>query len=386
MIKCHVHKKQQIEASCYISAEKLPVVWDEFLPEDHFLKSNNLKVTENGGLPDLSFCYVMVSLRGEPVLASGFQILRLGSDHINKQQVKPYQHALWQVYTSVARPKLLVGGHLFRHDVASVYYDANATEAYDAYSYYATAIDEALKNACASAVLIKDMPEELAEYFRNFAPQFMMLRNDISMEMPIPDNWGNMADYEEAIKHKYAQRYRKVRSALSGLEIRELDQEYVDQHKARIYDLYKQVTDHQQVRIGFLSPDFIPELKKHDNRLKVWGGFEDGELIAFFSAWVYEDAFDMFYIGFDYDKNMQYSLYFNILYFAIEQAILNKKPRLILGRTALDAKARLGCRPVYLNTFLYIRNSLVRNRVLQAQKNTSDKEGAWEARHPFKKE
>lgn len=317
-------------------------------------------------------------------MVAGFQLLSLNGKHVNHQLVQPYQHIIWRVYTGMVRPKLLVGGHLFRHDVASVYY-APETEAYDAYNYYRMAIGDAAKISCASAVLIKDMPEQLADYFRNFAPEFMMLRNDINMEMNIPAEWNSIDDYEEAIKHKYAQRYRKIRSALAGIEIKELNSTEVESNSEQLFDLYRQVTNHQQVRIGFLSPDFLPQLKQHDERLKVWGMYEDGYLIAFFSAWVYEEAFDMFYIGFDYEKNREYNLYFNMLYFAIEKAIAYEKPKLILGRTALDAKARLGCKPAYLNTYLHIKNGIVRNRVIQAQKNTSDKEGTWEARHPFRK-
>src|SRR5690606_25068240 len=96
------------------------------------------------------------------------------------------------------------------------------------------------------------------------------------------------------------------------------------------------------------------------------------------------DAFDMFYIGFDYVRNKYLQLYFNILFFRVEQSILFRKKKLILCRTALDAKARLGCQPHYLYTFLYIKKNLIRKRILQVQQRTSDKEGAWEERHPFK--
>lgn len=281
-------------------------------------------------------------------------------------------------------PKLLVGGHLFRHDVASVYC-AEGIAPYDTYLYYKQAINKAMHISCASAVVIKDMPEKLAKYFQNYEPKYIQLRNDISMEMDIPADWENLHDYEKALKHKYAQRFRKIQQPFSTLDIKELNAVDVEQHKEALFALYQQVTNHQQVRIGFLSPDFLPVLKRHnEERLKVWGGYENGVLIGFFTAWVHNGAFDMFYIGFDYEKNRELNLYFNILYFAIEQAILLKKSKLILGRTALDAKARLGCTAKYLSTFVYVKNRLVRQQVAQAQKNIDEQEGAWESRHPFK--
>ncbi len=92
----------------------------------------------------------------------------------------------------------------------------------------------------------------------------------------------------------------------------------------------------------------------------------------------------MFYIGFDYERNAALSLYFNILYFSIEQAIAHEKEKLNLGRTALEAKARLGCTPRYLPTFLFVRNFCIRALVNSKINMQHEQEGAWEERHPLK--
>jgi hypothetical protein len=161
--------------------------------------------------------------------------------------------------------------------------------------------------------------------------------------------------------------------------------EEVAAHARKIYALYQQVTERQPVRMGLLSEDFIPALMRaYPQGLKVWGIWEGSEMVAFASGWVREGSFDMFYIGFDYARNAALHLYFNILFFAIEQAILLRKPLLILGRTALEAKARVGCKPQYLNTFLYIRNGLLREIIGRMQSRLVDGSNEWEQRHPFK--
>ncbi len=378
------NKHKSVEVRLFTDSEALPAEWNRLIPAVHFLQSQQLKVAEQSSLPDISFSYALVSDNNIPVLAAGFQLLQLKTKHVHHNMVEPWKYVAWQLYTGVARPKLLVSGHLFRHDVDSVFC-AGGIPGYDIYTYYKEAIDAAMRKSCASAVLIKDMPARLDKYFCNYEPQYMRLRNDISMEMDVSPDWQTMDDYVHALKHKYAQRYRKISERWHELNIRELASTEVVQHKEELFALYRQVSDHQRVRIGLLSADFIPMLQQQDNRLKVWGIYEQGKLIGFFSAWVYEDRFDMFYIGFDYEKNKEYNLYFNILFFAIEQAIHYQKPKLILGRTALDAKARLGCKPRYLSTFLYIKNSIVRSRIMQAQKNTTANEGAWENKHPFRK-
>lgn len=382
MIHCG-NKKGKLTIQQFTHSSQLTADWMNFIPQDHFLQKNNLEATEKANLPDLSFRYVLLFINNEPAFAAGFQLLQLNNEHVNSKMVQSWQHMAWQVYTSAARPKLLVGGHLFRHDVGSIFYDASAPD-FDIYNCYKEAIDAAMKASCASAVLIKDMPEMLGKYFCNYAPQYIMLRNDISMEMDIPAEWQDIHDYEKALKHKYAQRFRKTRQPWESLTIKQLTTQEVLEQKEQLFALYKQVTTRQQVRIGLLNADFIPVLKAADDRLKVWTIYDGEMLVGFFSAWVYDDVFDMFYIGFDYERNKDLNLYFNILFFAVEQAISFKKSKLILGRTALDAKARLGCTPRYLPTFLYIKNSLIRNRIMQAQKNTNDREGAWESRHPLK--
>lgn len=368
----------------YKSYKSLPVAWDSLIPANHFLSREQLATTENSGIPDVNFIYAIAYKDAQPVAVAYLQLLSLSDKHLDSSQLSAWQRAAWQSIRIIARPKLLVAGHLFRHDICSFYWD-NSITPYDAFLLYKDIIDATVADTCAHAVLIKDMPSDLGVYFQHHAPQYLLLRNDISMELDIPDSWNNIGDYEKALKHKYAQRFRKIRQSFAHVSIKKLTAEQVNENAEHLYQLYRQVSDKQKARLGFLSPAFLPALKRlHADSLKVWGIYDGDTMVGFLSAWVRDDVFDMFYVGFDYEKNTELQLYFNILFFSIEQAIAYRKKKLILGRTALDAKARLGCKPNYLNTFLYIRNSLVRNRVLLYQHNSSAQEGAWEERHPFK--
>ncbi len=371
----------------YTNSRDLPVAWDSFIPKEHFLQREALAVTEQASLPRVSFLYVLINdASGQPLAASYFQLLSIHHSHINEKKLEAWQQLSWKGFTALAKPKLLIAGHLFRHDVESFYYDKSLS-AFDAYQLYTKAIDKALRTSCASAVLIKDTAPELVTYFQHYAPQYMLLRNDISMEMNLPPEWETLADYEKALKHKYAQRFRKVRTLWSQLSIQELSATEVKDKQAELFKLYNQVTENQQVRLGYLSPEYLPQLKQHyDSQLKVWAAYDDSDkMVAFFSAWVKDEAFDMFYIGFDYARNNELQLYFNILFFSIEKAIEYRKTKLILGRTALDAKARLGCKPRYLNTFVYISNRWLRTIAMRLQQSNTTSEGEWESRHPLKK-
>lgn len=368
----------------YDSASALPPGWGKLLPEGHFLKPSHLAANERMAIPDVHFIYVLVLWKEQPVAAAYFQVLSVKEYHLATQSLGALQAFGWRMFTKLLHPRLLVAGHLFRHDISS-FYCVDEVSAFDAFHIYRSVIENAMAKSKAMATLVKDMPETLIPYFNRYAPEYLLLPNDIAMQMDLPAQWQTMHDYEKALKHKYAQRFRKIRALRGALEIKELSAEDTEREKEVLYGLYRQVSNRQQVRLGFLSVDFLPVLKKeHEDRLHVWMAYEGGKPVGFFSAWATDDAFDMFYIGFDYERKEALQLYFNILYFSIEQAIDFKKRKLILGRTALEAKARLGCKPKYLSTFLYIRNGLLRKAINGIQNNVATGEGEWENRHPFK--
>jgi len=212
-----------------------------------------------------------------------------------------------------------------------------------------------------------------------------LLRNDISMKMVLPKEWSSLNDYEAELKHKYAQRFRKARKVWQQLQVRELGAEEVETYSKSIFELYLQVAQNQSLSLGLLNASYLPVLKRQaSDALCVWGIFEKNRMIAFASAWQSVSRLDMFYIGLNYEMKESYQLYFNILFFALEQAIQMGKSELVLGRTALEAKARLGCTPDYLNTFLFIKHPILRFLLQKLQHRLGENGLEWEQRHPFK--
>lgn len=89
-----------------------------------------------------------------------------------------------------------------------------------------------------------------------------------------------------------------------------------------------------------------------------------------------------YFLGVDYEKNAELPVYHRLLFAVIEQAIDWKCRRVSFGRTALDAKARLGCTPE--PTFVWIRHrvpvlNLAVKQLLRAVPHTEPPE-----RNPFK--
>ena len=375
--KCHFNKSRVI---IYNKIEDLPGDWDSILPSRHFLRTKMLQLSEAAALPDIRNLYIGYFEENRLLAVAYFQILSIRKNHLNDENLSIVPKFAWKIISGILCPRLLVAGHLFHHEIST--FHTTVRTPYDAYVIYSSMMDECMNYSKANALLIKDIPPHLVPHFQNLKPNFNKMPNDISMEMKLDPAWSLIKDYEKSLKHKYAQRFRKVQAQLDGVSIREMDVTEVEKYKDKIFELYNQVAQNQQVRLGYLSSEYLPMLKREfDKAFCVWGFFKKEELIAFYSAWKYNGTLDMYYIGFDYESNRIHNLYFNMLFFGVKTAIEHQCKTLIMGRTALEAKARLGCEPKYLSTFIFIKNPLIRRWVNMMSPDPKGEE--WENRHPF---
>ena len=93
----------------------------------------------------------------------------------------------------------------------------------------------------------------------------------------------------------------------------------------------------------------------------------------------------VFIIGFDYALNSSLNLYFNILFYCLEHAISLGRKKLVLGRTAPEAKAILGCEPDYRFSYYKLRNVIVNWFYQMVAGYFKEQQGdSWKDRHPFK--
>lgn len=368
----------------FTSAADLPADWSAALPTDHPLQQRAALARDAVLVAHVTPLYAAVYSGKKLLLLVSFQLLRIRNLHVDTRKMKRWQRQLWQVFSRIQKPRLLVSGHLFRHDFPDIYFGENVP-VFEAFKAYRQALRAAARHTHADAVLLKDTPAFFQPLVQHFTPQYRLLPGDVSMELALSADWKTITDYEKALKHKYAQRMRNLRRAGAGITIRELSPEEVAAQAEMLHRLYLQVAQNQPVRLGFLPEDYLPFLKKHfGEKFRVWGFYEEEEMVAFASAWQQPDALDMFYIGFDYARNRERQLYFNLLFSMIEKGIEAGVPKIIFGRTALEAKARLGAKPVYLHSFLYIRNPVARAIVDKLQAALAENEGDWESRHPFK--
>jgi hypothetical protein len=126
----------------------------------------------------------------------------------------------------------------------------------------------------------------------------------------------------------------------------------------RLQELYLQVQARASVRLATMDPGYLPALQRTlGEGFRVVGVRRGGTLIGFLSLIRDGDTAVAYLIGFEESANAEMPLYFRLLYAGVEHGLLLGCRRLSLGRTALEAKAKLGAKPVALHVALRHRVS-----------------------------
>ncbi len=369
----------------YASLKEQAVSWDSLLPESHHMRSKHLLALELCKPADLEFAYLFFYQedKPQPVACAYFQLVHFTT--------KNYQYPLWKSKWLAPIEKwllkkgfdILVCGNLFRVDFPAIYIaekEVQLTELFGALELYYKKLQPQ-----PHAILIKDCRDGTdttwvkAFNFRNWP-------EDLTMKLDLPSSWKNFSDYTSALKHKYAQRVKKIQRKAQAVIRRDLTVQEIMFYGEELEQLFYNVVRKQAIRLVIPDKSYFLEMKKnYGDAFLLTGYFEGNRLIAFCSHFIYPDIWELHYIGMDYTKNEDYLLYFNMMYDGIALAIAHGKPTLELGRTAREAKSMLGARPIYFTSYFRLRGWLVNRLVVQFADAFNDRAGqSWQVRNPMK--
>lgn len=115
----------------------------------------------------------------------------------------------------------------------------------------------------------------------------------------------------------------------------------------QLHALYLQVHGKAGVRLATVHRDYLPALARHlgPERFRCTVVREGDRLLGFITTLRDGETAIGYLIGIDYAANERLPLYFPLLYATVEEGLAMGCRRLSLGRTALEAKARLGAKP-----------------------------------------
>lgn len=313
-----------------------------------------LKILEQAQPPNLRFRYLMVHHHNKLCGLIYLQHLQLNANYFDGTILNKPGLGWLKTFVNKQFEEILICGNLFRIHMPG-YFIANDVDE----SIVFQILDNYFKRTKAQSnfcgIILKDCPKELS----NTRP-FKVFNDDITMELEIDPTWNSFKDYQNSLSKKYRQRCVKIQKSGDPLVLKSLTLEEMQENASQIEKLYLNVALKQSLRIGLVNAQYFIEMKrKYLQNFDFRAYYLEDKMVAFSTHIFYpNNTMEIHFIGLDYDYNLSYCLYFNILFAGVEVAIDKKISKLELGRTARTAKASLGAKPLKVHNYLYLKRGI----------------------------
>jgi hypothetical protein len=385
-IICSPAPSLSISVEIFQSYKQLPTAWDVMLPAGHKFKTSNLAYIEDSNIDNLTHYYGVLTING--VMVGGMYLQRLA---VNKDHYPNFSSSgtiAGHVYNTISKRSygLLVAGNLFYTGFPSYWFNNQAISTDIFYKAFKQAINKLLSATKSSALMLKDVDVQLKKQLETKNWGFTHMGEDIFMQMPLNPGWKTFDDYTKSLTKKYVVRIKKMQEGRRELTTRLLNLSEIEAYLPDIERLYLDVCGHSSVKIGILNGDYFVNMKKVlGEKFEVWGWFKGDEMMAFTTSVIENGDYEVYYIGYSEADNKTYCIYPNILLHGVERSILLQKHTLKLGRTALEAKAIIGCKPVYLDNYIRLKSKPMQLGLKYMLNAFATERGSeWKKRNPFK--
>ncbi len=322
--------------------------WNSHLPQTHWLHGSRLLVFERSALPDMTFRYLLIGPSRNDIHALAYlQVLRFHTNNYAYPVNKAWP-LRWLEWLLMRRPyRLVCCGNFFQVDAPGIFITPKGQKRVEETIHV---IARHLRTYRAHATLLKDF-DVPPNWLKSSG--FRFWNYDSTMTLVLHPEWETFNDYLHALRHRYAQRARKILRKKNGLTVRSATLKEIEQHQKRIETLYRQVVDRQRFKVAIANGSYFAELKKQLGEQACIYFYEyRNEIIAFRTELIHNGTLELHLIGIDYAYNDTFALFFNILFDAVDSAIRQKLKFVELGRTATWAKLKLGAQPTFFPQFI----------------------------------
>ncbi|GAA6141902.1 GNAT family N-acetyltransferase [Hydrogenophaga sp. 5NK40-0174] len=365
-----------------------PVLWDALAEKETvFLSRAYLRTLEEHTPVNMSLRYVLATDAGRPVAIMLFQRLAVDGGRLRK----PGGKSLLAKPMSGYKEHMLVCGNLLVWGPRAVAFasdcedEAQLWRAVGEALYRVRRADRLLGQS--DFAMIKDFPGD-----NTTAPQALRLLGYRSVEtepdmvLAISPQWKSFDDYLASLTSGYRSNCKKLTKscAEAGVVFRTMGADEMTTRQDELHALYNQVHQAQGLRLASLVPGYLPAMAKAlgPEHFVCRVAERNGQLLGFVTTVKDGDTAVGYYIGYDRTSNADAPLYLSLLQSTIEDAIGFGAAQLSLGRTALEPKAKMGCKPVPLACGIRHRVSAL-NWVISALTKTAVHDEPPE-RSPFK--
>lgn len=325
-----------------------PAHWDTLAAQTVFLSRDYLRVLETSGPDNVVPRYAMAYLDGEPVAIMLFQRVAVGGDTLRK----PGRQRLLDKPLARMEQHLLVCGNLLVWGPRALAFAPGVDEA-----TLWHAVGEALYRLRRADKLQGESDFAMVKDFAGDSPAardalrllgYRALDTEPDMVLTLNPAWKSFDDYLASLTSSYRSSARKLLKdcAAAGVTLRLVGAEEMIARQDELHHLYEQVHGAQGLRLVSLTPGYLGAMAEAlGERFRCRVAERDGRWLGFVTS-VHDGATAIgYYIGYDREANADAPLYLTLLQSTVEDAIAFGASRLSLGRTALEPKAKMGCKP-----------------------------------------
>jgi hypothetical protein len=362
-----------------------------------FLEKEYLRIVEDSTHTKLKTLYVIVYFQGKACGIIYFQIADFRAEIFGdllsnpEEALRSKRLKLFENYLGANKDEVLLRLFTCGNNLASGEYGylfGKSTDPTQAHLLLLNIIDvvskeEKLKGGL-SAILIKDFhtPLQPKKLFEDEKYSTFFVEPNLMVD--VPETVHSIEDYIALFSKKYRNRAKGILKQREALQIKQLKLEEIKALEKEIYSLYENIFEKAKFKLIKLPTDYFSRVKQlFENEFTVKAYFHNDKLVAFASSFLMPDnSLEAHYIGFDYELNTSLSLYQNILYSMIEEAILNKRRVVNLGRTAAEIKTTVGAKAYDLICYIKPQNTI--SKLIQKPFISFLQPADWTPRNPFK--
>jgi len=363
-----------------------PAHWDSLASQTVFLSRDYLRVLEDHAPENIEPRYAMAYADDKPVAIMLFQRVAVSGDRLRKPGVR----RLLDKPMAGLEEHLLVCGNLLVWGARSVAFTPEVDAALmwqgvGEAMYRLRRADKLLgesdvamiKDFSASQDITKDSLRLLG---------YRSLETEPDMVLTLQPGWLRYDDYLASLTSGYRSGAKKLFKdcTSAGITLRTIDAAEMLARSDEIHGLYEQVHQGQGLRLATLMPSYLPALAHAlPGRFICRVAEREGRMLGFVTSVSDGETAVGYYIGYHRATNADAPVYLTLLQSTVEDAITFGAKRLSLGRTALEPKAKMGCKPEPLACAVRHRVSAV-NFLVSALTRTATHDEPPE-RSPFKK-
>jgi Acetyltransferase (GNAT) domain len=360
--------------------------WDSLAAQTVFLSRDYLRVLERYSPDNLTARYAMAYADGKPAAIVLVQRITITGDRMRKktdtEKMRDKPLAKYGEHLLVCGNVLIWGsrGAAFSDDIAPEAVWRAVCEAI----YRLRRADKLLGES--DLIMIKDFAggdSATQDSLRTLG--YRSVDTEPDMVLDIRPEWKKPDDYLASLTSSYRSNMKKLAKDCDQANVifRLLDAAEMLRRADELHALYLQVHEGQGLRLATLNPLYLPAMAQiMGPRFRCRVAELDGKAVGFVTTVLDHECAVGYYIGYDKPSNELAPIYLTLLRSCVDDAIEMGAKQLSLGRTALEPKAKMGCKPVPITCAVKHRISAI-NPILSAiTRNVSPNEPP--ERSPFK--